>query len=207
MLADILHIVHTGAECSNESYTLIPKHKLQLVRKKSRYGDHAERQVDSLLQHGCSRELCPAPCTSRDSVQGARRVSGGLCGLVGAGVLLQGLHGVLNLPALLREVGVDGRAQAGVPDVVRAVRHAGHVAALELVLALCASLNSGQTPLYGSFQRLHIAEQSTALRICKILALCADFQMIRLAPYRSPCSVPMHQASCPHMAMFGTIQI
>ncbi len=90
-------------------------------------------------------------------------------------MLLQSLHGVLDLPALLREVGVDGCAQAGVPDVVRAVCHAGHVAALELVLALCASLDSGQTPLYGSFQRLHTAEQSTALRLCRISALCAVF--------------------------------
>ena len=70
MLADILHIVHSGAECSNKSFPLIPKHKLQLVLKNSRYGDHAERQVDRLLRHGRRREQCPAPCISRDSVQG-----------------------------------------------------------------------------------------------------------------------------------------
>ena len=150
------------------------------------------------------------PCTLHISGQCtgcARRVSGGLCSLVGAGVLLQGLHGVLNLPALLREVGIDGCAQAGVPDVVRAVCHAGHVAALELVLALCARLDSGQTPLYGSFQRLHTAQQSTALRFCKLLASCAVFQTIRLAPYRSPCPLSCIKHHVPIWQWFGTIQI
>lgn len=69
-------------------------------------------------------------------------------------MLSEGCHGVVNLLPLLLEVLIDGPAQLGVRDVMGAVRQAGQVAPLQLVLPLRASLHSRQPALNGRLQSL-----------------------------------------------------
>lgn len=104
--------------------------------------DHAKHHMDSLMRHGRSMHLCPALACSGavNRVLGRHPdlevfISGGLYVLVRANVLLQSLCSILDLFALMQEVG-------RVPDVVQAACYVGHAAALKLAVASWASLIS-----------------------------------------------------------------